>query len=62
MPHHFPKSTVEASAWCNRCGKMTLHRVFDGRLGRCKNEHPHPAPTVRLVPDAGQGELFGGER
>jgi hypothetical protein len=41
MPHHFPKATVEASAYCTTCGKMTPHYVFDGRLGRCKNDH-HP--------------------
>ena len=41
MPHHFPKSTVQAAAWCSTCNKETPHSVFDGRLGRCMNEHPH---------------------
>jgi hypothetical protein len=35
MPHHFTKNTVEASVWCNACGKMTPHRVADGRQQYC---------------------------
>jgi len=55
-PHHFNKLTVEASAYCPTCGKMTPHYVYDGRLGRCKNEHPHPVP-VKPEEDK-QGDLF----
>jgi DNA segregation ATPase FtsK/SpoIIIE-like protein len=35
MPEHFPKETVEASAWCSKCGKGTMHRVDNGLLGPC---------------------------
>lgn len=45
MSHHYPKSVVEAAAWCATCGKNTPHFVWDGRLGRCKNEHPHLEPA-----------------
>ena len=38
-PHHFTKATVQASAWCPTCNKMTMHYIWDGRLGRCMNEH-----------------------
>lgn len=56
MPQHWPKSTVEVSAWCNTCGKMTPHRVSDGRLGGCKNEHLRPAQEKK--PEDTQGKLF----
>jgi hypothetical protein len=35
MPHHFTKSTVEASIWCNRCNKETPWRIADGRRQYC---------------------------
>lgn len=38
MPHHFTRDTTETYHHCNKCGKLTLHIVSDGRLGRCK-EH-----------------------
>jgi hypothetical protein len=56
MPHHYTKNIVEASAWCNTCNKMTMHAVFDGRLDRCKNEHPHVIHPPKY--DDKQEELF----
>ena len=52
MPEHFTKNTVEASFWCNKCGKPTPHRVDSGRRGPCliclarvePNEKPPPPP------------------
>ncbi len=39
MTQHFTKNTVEASAWCPKCKKQTMHRVdrdeMQGRLGPC---------------------------
>jgi hypothetical protein len=35
MPHHFTKTTVSATFWCNKCGKDTHHRVDYGRRGPC---------------------------
>ena len=35
MPHHYTKTTVEASVWCNRCGKETPWRIADGRRQFC---------------------------
>lgn len=35
MPEHFNKQTVEATVWCNPCGKPTPHRIDDGRRGPC---------------------------
>jgi ribosomal protein L44E len=35
MGQHFTRNTVEASAWCQTCSKMTPHRVSDRRLRHC---------------------------
>jgi len=35
MTQHYTKLTVEAQHYCNKCGRMTMHRVDDGRLGPC---------------------------
>jgi hypothetical protein len=35
MTQHYTKNTVEASSWCNPCGKDTPHAVFGGRVGSC---------------------------
>lgn len=35
MAEHYTKATVQASYWCNRCGKVTMHLVHDRRLGSC---------------------------
>lgn len=62
MSEHYTKSTVEATVWCNPCGKVTRHRVDNGRRGPCleciakreqeaKDRKPEP-------PAAEQGRLF----
>ncbi len=35
MGQHYTRHTVETSAWCNKCGKNTPHRVADKRLQYC---------------------------
>ena len=35
MSYHYPKSCVQAGAWCSTCGKNTPHRVADRRLQFC---------------------------
>jgi hypothetical protein len=40
MPHHYPKNTTEAPAWCNTCWRQTQHAVFDGRLAHCLEHGP----------------------
>lgn len=59
MAHHFPKSVIQAMAWCPTCNKMTMHYVWDGRLGRCMTDHPHPEPEKK---EDAQGNLFDGEQ
>jgi hypothetical protein len=60
MPHHFPKSTVEASIWCNHCNKQTPWRIADGRQQFCLVCYAKPRETKKTkVEDAGQENLFG---
>lgn len=33
---HFLRGTVEASSWCRKCGKATMHLVFGVKPGSCK--------------------------
>lgn len=39
MTQHYTKNTTEASAWCAKCKRRTMHRVdadeMQGRLGPC---------------------------
>jgi len=35
MTQHYTKLTVEASHWCGKCAKNTIHRVDQGRIGPC---------------------------
>lgn len=64
MTHHFTRNTVEASAWCSKCQKFTMHRVdqdaMQGRLGPClkcieKLDAQHAQPKPEPVR---QGNLF----
>ena len=56
MSKHYTKNTVEVSFYCPTCNKMTPHYVMDKRLGRCKNDHPHPEKPKK--PEAKQERLF----
>jgi len=60
MSQHFTRATVEASAWCARCWRLTPHVVSDRRLQYCipcyqkngaaqiksKPAAPSPSPTL----------------
>jgi hypothetical protein len=35
MTEHYPSTCVEASAYCNKCGKNTMHRVVGKILQWC---------------------------
>ena len=35
MTEHFTRSTVSATFYCSKCGKMTQHRIDKGRKGPC---------------------------
>jgi hypothetical protein len=65
VTEHFTRNTLEATAWCKRCNRNTLHRIDDGRVGPCLDPgHPTPLPRAVIPPwdppadDSKQGELF----
>ena len=35
MTQHYTRNTVEASAWCAKCHKDTMHRIDGVKLGPC---------------------------
>ena len=61
MPHHFTKNTLETTKWCNRCGRSTQWLVSDGRLGRCKEDHPPKHPQAKPAAASTQQSLFDPE-
>jgi hypothetical protein len=61
MPHHYPKSCVEASIWCNRCGKETPWRIADGRRQFCLICYVKPVERKTAIETQDQGDLFGKE-
>jgi len=63
MPEHYTRNTIECTAWCTKCQKMTQHRVDGGRRGPCLE---HEAPKFSKAQEARQrkaadrqGKLFG---
>jgi hypothetical protein len=51
---HYTRNTVEASAWCRKCNKNTMHRIDGVKLGPClaclhkpteKKPEPKPLPA-----------------
>jgi hypothetical protein len=46
MTEHYTRNTETATGYCKKCGKQTVHRVDDGRLGPCLDEK-HPVPLER---------------
>ena len=39
MSFHETRSVTEILVWCPTCGKNTMHRVDDRRVGPCLNDH-----------------------
>jgi hypothetical protein len=64
MPHHYTKATVEASVWCNRCGKETPWRIADGRRQFCLACYEKSLEIVGKSGALGgeQGDLFAKEK
>ena len=61
MAEHFSKATVQAKVWCKRCGKATMHSVWDGRRGSCFKCSSRPTSTARKAPASERtGNLFRG--
>lgn len=60
MPEHYTRNTESATAWCNKCNRMTTHRVDDGRKGPClEHETPVRAKLPKFEPiEEKQKDLF----
>lgn len=39
MSEHYTKNTIRTLRFCETCGKKTMHRVDDGRIGLCVEPH-----------------------
>lgn len=63
MSQHYTKNTIETSAWCNKCGKMTAHTVSDRRLGYCIPCYQKPLSEAKVAEEPKQMgfESMGGE-
>lgn len=59
---HYTRNTVEASAWCAPCRKMTMHRIDGVKLGACLEciKKREQEKETRRDPPAKQESLFGG--
>lgn len=68
MGQHYTLATVEASAWCKKCGKNTPHRVAERRLQYCipcwaRGDADSKAAKADAKSSAAeQRDLFGGLR
>ena len=66
MGHHFTRNTVSAPLFCNKCEKVTQHRVDDRRAGPCipcmerqeAEVRERQAKEAAMGPAAEQGRLF----
>lgn len=39
MSEHYTRNTTGVLKFCNRCGKMTMHKVTNKRIGLCTENH-----------------------
>lgn len=61
MMEHFTRNTIEASAWCPKCGKNTQHRVDGVKLGPCIDcltKAMATRPTAKPADRYPQAEMF----
>jgi hypothetical protein len=64
MTEHYTRNTLECTAWCARCQRMTQHRVDGGRKGPCIDPKHLKPPVKAVIPPfddvekSKQGKLF----
>src|SRR6185437_3042630 len=39
VTEHYTRNTESVLKWCNKCARLTVHKVSDGRAGRCSEHH-----------------------
>ena len=62
MGEHYTLLTQEASSWCAKCKRTTMHRVDGRRLGPClkciERLDAESAERAKIPPPAKQDRLF----
>lgn len=71
MSQHYPKNVTAVMQYCRTCGKMTMHRVDDNRVGTCMETHVfglskkqmrQEESKKRMIKTDGQLGLFNEEK
>lgn len=39
MTQHYQRNVCGVSKWCPACGKITIHKVNNKRVGSCTEQH-----------------------
>lgn len=39
MAEHYTRNTTGVFRFCNRCGRLTMHKVSNRRIGLCTEDH-----------------------
>jgi hypothetical protein len=58
MSEHYTRNTTGVLRFCNRCGKLTMHKVSGKKVGLCTEDHTlgdkhnkvYEKPEPRLFP------------
>jgi DNA-directed RNA polymerase subunit RPC12/RpoP len=59
MRHFFTKGTIEASIWCVKCHRDTMHAISNGRPMYCQECQAKPQPKPDAPPpQSTQEEMF----
>ena len=58
MRHFFTRDTVEASIWCVKCHRETMHAIIDGRPAYCQVCQSKPQPKETAKPEDKQEKLW----
>lgn len=53
MAEHYTRNTTGVGRFCNRCGRMTMHKVSGKRIGLCTEDHHVIKPTMVKIPETG---------
>lgn len=53
MGEHYTRNTESVTAWCNKCQRVTEHRVDGVRKGPCLEHHAPVKPAKVKKPESG---------
>ncbi|MFZ4856158.1 MAG: hypothetical protein ACOYL3_07150 [Desulfuromonadaceae bacterium] len=49
MAEHYTRNTTGVLKFCNRCNRMTMHKVSGKKLGLCTEDHHIKKSTLALI-------------